>query len=282
MITAKSGQLTIDDSEFEDNTNTHNGGVIDISSDEGPHPPPAKFVAAKAYKASTAPAPDTKPRRGSNLAAATNTLTAIGAVFNPGAMQARDDQRMSNSVHLTQIASLQVENRELRMRMDSLQDRLQAETRRADKAETQVEMYSMFSKQTSRHRRRSHRERYSSDDGSSSASDGRHYSRRPRHHAKKLYPVPQSPTPQPRQAHTAHRETMHAHEARLFPPIASSSAVKVEDLLLPPPDVSMSPFSISMPPRSPSPVGVTLTFTPQKGSNGQLMLDVTPKPHHTT
>lgn len=153
---AKSSQLTIDDSEFEDNTNTHNGGVIDISSDEGPHPPQAKFVAAKAYKSSTAPAPDTKPRRGSNLAAATNTLTAIGAVFNPGAMQARDDQCMSNSVHLTQIASLQVENRELRMRMDPLQDRLQAETHRADKAETQVEMYSMFSKQTSHHRRHSH------------------------------------------------------------------------------------------------------------------------------
>ncbi|KAF4604530.1 hypothetical protein EYR40_003304 [Pleurotus pulmonarius] len=141
MITAKSGQLTIDDSEFEDDTNLRNGDVINISSDEGPPPPPAKFVAAKAYKASTAPPPDTKPRRGSNLVAATNTLTAIGAVFNPEAMQARDDQRMSNSVHLTQIASLQVENRELRVRMDLLQDRLQTETRRADKAETQVEMY---------------------------------------------------------------------------------------------------------------------------------------------
>ena len=55
-------------------------------------------------------------------------------------MKQRDEERFAQSMHLTQLANIQVELRETRARADMLRDQLSAETRRADRAEAQLDM----------------------------------------------------------------------------------------------------------------------------------------------
>jgi hypothetical protein len=55
-------------------------------------------------------------------------------------MKQRDDARFAQSMHLTQLANIQVELCETRARADMLRDQLSAETRRADRAEAQLDI----------------------------------------------------------------------------------------------------------------------------------------------
>ena len=87
-----------------------------------------------------------KPRQPrTSTTAATEAMLLIGNFFNPNAVHERDNTRMMQIFHLTQLQAAQSENWELWMRLDTLSDKLNAETHHADKAETQLELYQNFS-----------------------------------------------------------------------------------------------------------------------------------------
>ena len=154
-INEKSGTIAIDDPEVdEDEGSGQEASVIEILSDDSvesgnEEPAPKKGVVTKAYRLQP-PLSQDVPKR-SRISAATEALSSITSVFNPSAMKARDEAvRMQDnhilvqSMQSTQFASVQVELRETRARIDVLHDRLNAETRRADRAESQLEMYKVL------------------------------------------------------------------------------------------------------------------------------------------
>jgi len=71
--------------------------------------------------------------------------TSTGNFFNPNAVCKCDDTQMMQTFHLTQLQASQSEVWELRMCLETLSNKLNAETHRADKAETQLELYQNFS-----------------------------------------------------------------------------------------------------------------------------------------
>ena len=81
-------------------------------------------------------------------------------------MKQRDDDQFTQSMQLTQLTHLQVELRETRARVDQLRDQLSAETRRADRAETQLDMLRTLGGG-------SHGERYRNDGIASGYRDSR-------------------------------------------------------------------------------------------------------------
>ena len=87
-----------------------------------------------------------KPRQPcTSTTAATEAMSSIGNFFNLNAVRKHDDTRMMQTFHLTQLQAAQSENQELQMRLDTLSDKLNAETRCANKAESQLELYQNFS-----------------------------------------------------------------------------------------------------------------------------------------
>lgn len=145
-ITMKSGTIAIDDSEWDDadvgSENDIEGKVVlEVSSesDEGAKVMNAgsKKTVTKAFRAN--PLLDPGHRR-PRTTAASEALSSLTSVFNPAIMKERDETRLSSLVQFNQISTLQAELREARQRNESLNDRLLQECRRADRAESQVEM----------------------------------------------------------------------------------------------------------------------------------------------
>lgn len=144
-ITMKSGTVAIDDSEWDDadigSENDMEGKVVlEVSSesDEGAKVKNSKkTTVTKAFRAN--PLLDPGHRR-PRTTAASEALSSLTSVFNPAIMKERDETRLSSLVQFNQISTLQAELREARQRNESLNDRLLQECRRADHAESQVEM----------------------------------------------------------------------------------------------------------------------------------------------
>jgi hypothetical protein len=146
-ITRKSGMIAIDDSEWDEGdigSEIEGKDIVDVSSesDEGgrgvkvKHAGPKKTV-VKAFRANPLLEPSARRPR---TTAASDALSSLTSVFNPAAIKDRDESRLSSLVQFNQINTLQAELREARQRIESLNDRLMQECRRADRAESQVEM----------------------------------------------------------------------------------------------------------------------------------------------
>ncbi|KAG1737753.1 hypothetical protein EDB19DRAFT_1985050 [Suillus lakei] len=140
-ITRKSGIIALDDSEWDEGDI---GSEIEVSSesDEGGRGVKAKHAGSKktvvkAFHANPLLEPSARRPR---TTAASDALSSLTSVFNPAVIKDRDETRLSSLVQFNQINTLQTELREARQRIESLNDRLMQECRRADRAESQVEM----------------------------------------------------------------------------------------------------------------------------------------------
>lgn len=151
---------------------------------------PQGMVMKKAYRRAE-PLEDVRRPRST---AATQALDRITSVFDPATMHERDESWMAQQVQLSQLSSFQQEIRELRARHDLLNDRLNAETRCADRAEQQLELQATIQDRRGRRHRQRHRS-YSSDNSRSSPS----HSRSPQSHSYHLRTRRLSPERQPRQ-----------------------------------------------------------------------------------
>lgn len=153
--------------------------------------PKGKMSVTKAYRIEE-PLADTKPQR-RNTNAAIEGLTAVTSYFNPGAVQDRDANRMSNALQLQQFTAYKDEIRELRSQVRDLDARVHAETRRADKAETELNIFRTIQGQT-RHHRHHRRRHYKSSSPSEDSEEvhrrksrrkSRHYRSRHRSHSRR-------------------------------------------------------------------------------------------------
>ncbi|KAF8079108.1 hypothetical protein FPV67DRAFT_1776157 [Lyophyllum atratum] len=186
-IDNKAGTLTLNDPEFAEavaensDSNVSEEEIIEITDEDDidkkkskPRGTTKDTVMTKAYRV-TEPLADAQRRRPRN-SAATEALSSLTNIFNPSTLRERDEARMSQSIHLTQLAATQQEVRELRARNDVLNDRLILETRRADRAESQVQLLKTLQQSQSRRRRR--RASPESDDHDTSPSPRRSHTRR--------------------------------------------------------------------------------------------------------
>lgn len=213
-----------------------------------------------------------KPRQPrTSTTAATEAMSSIGNFFNPNAVRERDDTRMMQGFQITQLQTAQSEIRELRMRVDTLSDKLNAETRRADKAETQLELYQNFGMGSRRRhrspssprrstRRRSH---YHSRSRSRSRSrpQQRSHSRDRSRPQRRSHSRARSPDRHKRDYHPSSPNTTSSHQA---------SGIDSQGYIG---DVSQSSFSYASSSRHMlnSNVGsLTMTVTPRRGRDGQV------------
>ena len=141
QITSKAGTLTIDDSDLDEGDSDEE--VIEISDNASSEDETTKtasaaktIAVAKAYRSTN---PISQPA-GKRSRPATEALSSITSIFNPSSMKQRDDDRFAQSMQLTQLTHLQIELHETRTRVDQLRDQLSMETRRADRAEAQLDM----------------------------------------------------------------------------------------------------------------------------------------------
>lgn len=298
-IDNKVGTLTLNDPEFdeiigENSDSDTNTTVIEISDDDDKpavestkksksRAPPKDTVMTKAYRV-TEPLAEV-PRRPRN-SAATEALSSITGLFNPTTMRERDDNRLAQNIHLTQLAATQQEVRELRARNDVLNDRLINETRRADRAESQVQLFTTLQQSTARSRR--HRRPSPESSGYDSTpvrSHTRHrtrYSSPSRHPRSSPYSVKRA---YGRSRHRdGHRDEPKQHELLHFTrdspqqqspsplPSSRTSAFFGQQ----PPPTSPGPSKVyepSEPVAGPSQhvpdddFGVSITFTPRRGAD---------------
>lgn len=138
---------SIDDSEWDEGdlgSEIEGKDVVDVSSksDEGGRGAKAKHAGlkktvVKAFRANPLLEPSAQQPR---TTAASDALSSLTSVFNPAAIKDRDESRLSSLVQFNQINTLQAKLCKVRQHIESLNDRLMQECRRADRAESQVEM----------------------------------------------------------------------------------------------------------------------------------------------
>ncbi|KDQ52852.1 hypothetical protein JAAARDRAFT_197923 [Jaapia argillacea MUCL 33604] len=168
-ISKKVASLTLDDPELrdadlgdgDDPEDAAEASILEITSGSDEEiknkAPPKTSSIIKVYKINP-PVPTssstaaTKPTRGR---IANEALATLSTVFAPEACAERDDQRFASMYQFSQLSTLQTEVRELRARVDVLQDRLNSETRRADKAEQELALNKAL-RSRSDHRQRGH------------------------------------------------------------------------------------------------------------------------------
>lgn len=86
----------------------------------------------KAYRSEPPLPPPAKRPRNASTSAAAEAMKMATSFFQPSKVQERQEQHLQNAFQITQLTTLQTELRDARLRIDSLQDRLGAEMRRAD------------------------------------------------------------------------------------------------------------------------------------------------------
>ena len=145
LINQKAAILPIDDPELADEPSDEDevkAEVIEISEEEGEKKSSkASIKGGSLVKAYQVNPPLSKRAR---VASATDALSTISTMFSPDVMQQRDASRMAHQLQMAQLSTYQVEIRELHSRIDILQDRLMEETRRADKAESELQLLRMM------------------------------------------------------------------------------------------------------------------------------------------
>ncbi|KAG6895952.1 hypothetical protein C0992_011341 [Termitomyces sp. T32_za158] len=171
-IEEKAGTLTLNDSEFDEAEGSGaepsaEESIIEISEDEPAIQKLSKSCSAAKSKGSkdkknavltkayqiVNPLENSQPRRSRN-ATAIEALSSITNMFNPSAIRERDEARMSQNIHMAQLTALQQEVRELHLCNEVLTDRLMEETRRADRADSQVQLLKTVNEQFYRRRHR--------------------------------------------------------------------------------------------------------------------------------
>ncbi|TFK50297.1 hypothetical protein OE88DRAFT_1726238 [Heliocybe sulcata] len=278
-INERAGLLEVEDTaRFQDSGDEDN--VIDISSDkdleevrEIPPPITSKTV-AKGYCVNP-PAPPPLGAKGRTRAAATSdALTSITSIFSPDAQARREDARFMNTFQMSQLSSIQQELRDTRARIDILHDRLNSETRRADRAESELAVLKVVMQGTgSRYGHGRQCSRSPADYGYRDRSprhsrSSHHYeSSRPtfehRHSAQWRSPSPQY--------HQYHRPPSPP-AARPWSPIAGPSSLAALASVaasLPYGDTTSS--KENQPPASSG-----LLLTPSKAASGNIVLNLTP------
>ncbi|KAG6871149.1 hypothetical protein C0992_011616 [Termitomyces sp. T32_za158] len=204
-IEEKAGTLTLDDSEFDEAEESGTDlsaeeSVIEISDHENVVKKRSKSnnstarskeskdvknaVLTKAYQTAR-PLENPQPCRPRN-AAATEALSSITNLFNPSSVRERDEVRMTQNLHLAQLAAVQQEVRELRSHNEVLTDRIMEEIRRADRAESKVQLleskvqlFKTFHEQS-----RGRRRRGSSSEDLSDHTYRHHHYRSHRYHSR--------------------------------------------------------------------------------------------------